>query len=82
MAPLGSQSMTFLGDGSGLFVPFDRDLEQILGQIVSIRVKTLSNKNLVASWHIKREKNSLPVDFHRSKTSLLKFPILSSEMLS
>ena len=57
MAPLGSQSMTFLGDGSGLFVPFDRDLEQILGQIVSIRVKTLSNKNLVASWHIKREKN-------------------------
>ena len=57
MAPLGSQSMTFLGDGSGLFVPFDRDLEQILGQIVSIRVKTLSNKNLVASWHTKREKS-------------------------
>ena len=82
MAPLGSQSMTFLGDGSGLFVPFDRDLEQILGQIVSIRVKTLSNKNLVASWHIKREKSSLPVDVRRSKTSLLKFPILSSEMLS
>ena len=29
-----------------------RDFEQILGQIVSIRVKTLSNTNLVASKHI------------------------------
>ena len=82
MTPSGSQSTTFLSDESGLFVPFGRDLEQILGQIVSIRVKTLSNKNLVASWHIKREKSSLPVDVRRSKTSLLKFPILSSGMLS
>ena len=82
MAPLGSQSTTFLSDESGLFVPFDRKMEQILGQIVSIGVKTLSNTNLVASWHTKREKGSLPVDVRRSKTSLLKFPILSSEMLS
>ena len=82
MAPSRSQSTTFLSDGSGLFVPFDRNMEQILGQIVSIKVKTLSNKNLVASWHIKREKSSLPVDVRRSKTSLLKFPILSSGMLS
>ena len=59
-----------------------RDLEQILGQIVSIRVKTLSNTNLVGSWHIKREKSSLRVDVRRSKTSLLKFPILSPGMLS
>ena len=53
-----------------------RDFEQILGQIVSIRVKTLSNTNLAASRHIKREKNSFPVDMRRSKTSLLKFPYL------
>ena len=51
MEPLGSQSTTFLSDESGLFVPFDSDMEQILGQIVSIRVKTLSNTILVASWH-------------------------------
>ena len=82
MAPLGSQSTTFLSDESGLFVPFDRDMEQILGQIVSIRVKTLSHTNLVASWHIKREKSSLSFEVRRSKTSLLKFPILSSGMLS
>ena len=34
---------------SGLFVPFGHDLGQIVGQIVSIRVKTLNNPNLVAS---------------------------------
>ena len=38
-----------MSTGSGLFVPLGRDLEQILGQIVSIRVKTLNNPNLVAS---------------------------------
>ena len=37
-----------MSTGSGLFVPFGHDLEQILGQIVSIRVKTLNNPNLVA----------------------------------
>ena len=42
---------------SRLFVPFGRDLEQLLEQIISIRVKTLTNANLVASRHIKREKN-------------------------
>ena len=45
------------------------------GQIVSVRVKTLSNRNLVASRHINREKGSLPIDVRRSKTSLLKIPI-------
>ena len=57
--------------GSGLFLPFGGDLEQILGQIVSLRVKTLSNINLVASRHIKREKSSHPVDERHSKASLL-----------
>ena len=52
------------------FAPLSRDLEQIFGQIVSIRVKTPSNTNLVVSRHIKREKRSLPVDMRRSKTSL------------
>ena len=50
--------------------------EPILRQIVSIRVKTLSNTNLVASRYIKREKGSLPVDVCRSETSLIKLPIL------
>ena len=50
--------------------------EPILRQIVSIRVKTLSNTNLVGSRHIKREKGSLPVDLCRSETSLIKLPIL------
>ena len=52
------------------FAPLSRDFEQSFGQIVSIRVKTLSNTNLVASRHIKKEKRSLPVDMRRSKTSL------------
>ena len=34
--------------GSGLFALFGSDSEQILGKIVSLRVKTLSNTNLVA----------------------------------
>ena len=60
--------------GSWLFALLGRDFEQIIGQIVSIRVKTLSNTNLVAWRHIKREKSSLPVDVRRSKTPLLKLP--------
>ena len=51
----------------------------MFGQIESIRVNTLSNTNLVASMHIKREKRSLPVDVRRSKTSLLKLPNLTIE---
>ena len=39
--------------------------------LVSIRVKTLSNTNLVASRHIKRDEDLLPVGVRRSKTSLL-----------
>ena len=47
--------------GSGLFAHLSCEFEQTFRQIVSIRVKTLSHTNLVASRHIKREKSSLPV---------------------
>ena len=49
-------------------------MNKILGQIVSLRVKTLSNTNLVAPRHITGETGSLPVVVLRSKTSLLKLP--------
>ena len=42
--------------------------------VKGLRVKILSNKNLVAPRHIKREKSSLPVYVRRSKTSLSKPP--------
>ena len=42
--------------GSGRFALLSSNLAQILGQIVSIRVKTLGNTNLAASRHIKGEK--------------------------
>ena len=38
--------------GSRLFAHLSHDLEQILGQIVSLRVKTFSNTNLVLPRHI------------------------------
>ena len=37
-------------------------LKKIPGRIVSLRVETFSNKNLVASRHIKREKGPSRVD--------------------
>ena len=73
--------MTFLGDlrqpELDLFVPLSHDFEQLFRQIVSKRVKTSSNTNLVASRFIKRENSSLPVDVRRSKTSLLELPFNS-----
>ena len=54
--------------GSELSVLLGLDFEQMFGQIVSLRVKTLSNTNLVASRHMKRQKSSLPVEERRSKT--------------
>ena len=60
-----------MSTGSGLFPLFSSDFQQILGQIISLRVKTLSNTKLVASRHIKRGKGSLPGDMQRSKTLLL-----------
>ena len=70
--------MTFLSDlrqpEVDLFVPLSHDFEQLFRQIASIRVKTPSNTNLVASGLIKRENGSLPVHVRRSKTSLLELP--------
>ena len=60
--------------GNGRFALLSRDFEQIFGQIVSVRIKTLGNINTVASRLIKRGKGSLPLDVRRSKTSLLKLP--------
>ena len=51
-----------MSTGSWLFELFGSDFEQILGQIVSLTVKTLSNTNLVASRYFKREKGSPPAD--------------------
>ena len=67
--------MTFLSDTRRPEVDFLQSwaviLEEILGEIVSLRVKTLSNANLVASRHIKREKSPFPVDMHRPKRCCL-----------
>ena len=57
--------------GSRRFALLSRYFEQIFGQIVSLRIKTLGNTNMVASRLINRKKDSLPVDVSRSKTSLL-----------
>ena len=35
---------------------------QIFGQVLSVRVKALSNTNLVPARHIRREKTLLPID--------------------
>ena len=45
--------------------------DHIFGQIVSLREKTLRNKNLVASGHIKMAKKLTSDSVRRSKTSLL-----------
>ena len=50
-------------------------------QIVSVKVKTLSNTYFVASSRIIKEKASLPVDLCRSKTPLLKLPIVLSNCI-
>ena len=42
--------------GSELFSLFGRDFEQIFEQVVSLRVKALSNSNVIGSRHIQREK--------------------------
>ena len=65
-----------MSTGSGLFALLGGDFEQNFRQIFSIRVKTLSDRNLVASRNIKTEKGSLLVDMRRLKTSLLKLPTL------
>ena len=47
--------MTYV-NRKGLFALFSRDFEQILGQIVSLSEKTLSNTNLVVRRNIKKKK--------------------------
>ena len=42
-------------------------MNTVFGQIVFIRVKTLSNTNLVVSRHLTRENGELPVGVGRSK---------------
>jgi len=61
--------------GSVLFTFLNGGFAQIFSQIVSIRVKKVSNTNFISSGHVKREKASLPVDVPRSRTRLLKRPI-------
>ena len=61
--------------GSGLFSFLDSGFAHLLGQLVSIIVKTLRNTNLGASRCFKMKKTSLPVDMRRSKTPLLKLPL-------
>ena len=64
------------------FALLSGDFERNFRQIFSIRVKTLSDRNLVASRNIKTEKGSLLVDMRRSKTPLLKLPILQKRPYS
>ena len=45
--------------GCGLFALFGRDFEQILGQNVPLRVKTLSNTNLVALRYSLKKRKTL-----------------------
>ena len=54
------------------FCNLEYDFEQIFGQILSVRVKSLSNTDLVSSRHLKREKGSLPVDVRRCLSSLIR----------
>ena len=58
---------------------FDGGFAQIFSQIASITVKKLRNTNFISSRHVKRENTSLPVDVRRSKTSLLKLPIVGGQ---
>ena len=50
----------------------DDGFAQIFSQIVSVRVKKLSNINFISSGLVKREKASLPVDVRPSKKPLLR----------
>ena len=65
-----------MSTGSGFFTFLSGGFAQIFSQIVSIRANKLSNTNFVSSRHVTRGKASLPVDVRRSKTSLLKLPLV------
>lgn len=55
--------------------------DHIFAQMVSMKVKELSNSNLAASRHIERVKVSFPGDVRCSKTHLLKLPIAASSFV-
>ena len=64
------------------FISFlDEGFAEIFSQIVSMRVKKLSNTNFISSRHNERKKATLPVDVHHSKTLLLKLPIIRRRAL-
>ena len=60
VAPLASLSSYVFeprtATGSGQFAILSRHFEQFFFNKISIRVKKLSNTNLVAFWHVKKEK--------------------------
>lgn len=64
-----------MSTGTGLFAFLGGGFAKIFKQIVSVKVKELSNANSVALRNIKRDKVTLLADTHRTKMSLLKFPI-------
>ena len=61
--------------GCGVFAILGRVFDHFFSRkSFFLREKTLKNTNLVPSRHFKRVKDSLPVDMHYLKTSLLKLP--------
>ena len=66
-------------NGSGLFALLSRGFEQMFGQIVSIRMKTLSNTDVVASRLIKAHfRLTCVVQKRRCLNSLITRPSLYS----
>ena len=81
--PIGSLSSDVLErrmlNGSRLFALLSRDFEQMFGQIVSIRMKTLSNTNMAASRLIKAHFRLMcVVQKRRCLSSLIRRPSLYS----
>ena len=70
-----------MSTGNGLFVLLGSNFSQLFWQFVSVRVKILSNTNLVASRNINKQKASLPVDVLRPETSLLQLPNIKVQAL-
>ena len=66
-----------MSTGSGPLTFLVSDFAQTFGQIVSTRIKRLTNKNLLASRHTQGEKVSLSVDVQRPKRLCLSPPINS-----
>ena len=70
--------------GSGLFSHLSRCFERFFGQIVSKRVKTVTELAIQIWWRqgrLREKKSSPPVDVHRSKTLLLKLSSITPNTL-